>query len=77
MKIFAQRQRRNAIRMAGLYLVAAWLLTQVAGTILPTQTLQRVVHGADNQSGNRFARYHRKLDHQRPRGQFADRAAGV
>src|SRR5262249_35151537 len=27
--------RRNVIRMAGLYLVAAWLTTQVAGTLLP------------------------------------------
>ena len=31
----AELKRRNVIRMAGLYLVAAWLLTQVAGTILP------------------------------------------
>jgi len=28
-------RRRNVIRMAGLYLVAAWLATQVAGTLLP------------------------------------------
>jgi len=28
-------RRRNVIRMAGLYLVAAWLVTQVAGTLLP------------------------------------------
>jgi len=28
-------KRRNVIRMAGLYLVAAWLITQVAGTLLP------------------------------------------
>ncbi|HEX3122069.1 MAG TPA: tetratricopeptide repeat protein, partial [Rhodanobacteraceae bacterium] len=27
--------RRNVIRMAGLYLVGAWLLTQVASTLLP------------------------------------------
>jgi hypothetical protein len=26
-------QRRNVIRMAGLYLVGAWLLVQVAGTV--------------------------------------------
>lgn len=28
-------RRRNVIRMAGLYLAGAWLLVQVAGTILP------------------------------------------
>src|SRR5947208_3481646 len=29
-------KRRNVIRVAGLYLVGAWLLTQVASTVLPT-----------------------------------------
>src|SRR5262249_50407009 len=33
--LFAELTRRNVIRMAGLYLVAAWLITQVAGTLLP------------------------------------------
>jgi TolB-like protein/Tfp pilus assembly protein PilF len=28
-------RRRNVIRMAGLYVVAAWLITQVTGTVLP------------------------------------------
>ncbi len=28
-------KRRNVIRMAGLYLVGAWLVVQVAGTVLP------------------------------------------
>ena len=32
----AELKRRNVIRVAGLYLVGAWLLTQVAGTLLPT-----------------------------------------
>src|SRR5438477_11903235 len=32
---FAQLKRRNFIRFAGLYLVGAWLLTQVASTVLP------------------------------------------
>ena len=32
---FAELKRRNVIRMAGLYLVGAWLLVQVAGTFLP------------------------------------------
>src|SRR6478609_9435221 len=32
---FAELKRRNVVRMAGLYLVGAWLLTQVASTILP------------------------------------------
>ncbi len=33
--LFAELRRRNVIRMAGLYLVGAWLLTQVASTVLP------------------------------------------
>ena len=33
---FTELQRRNVIRVAGLYLVGAWLLTQVASTVLPT-----------------------------------------
>src|SRR5437764_13259924 len=32
---FAELKRRNVIRFAGLYLVGAWLLTQVSGTVLP------------------------------------------
>src|SRR5947199_8487318 len=32
---FAELKRRNVIRFAGLYLVAAWLVVQVAGTVLP------------------------------------------
>jgi len=35
MTFIAELKRRNVIRMAGLYLVGAWLLTQVAGTVLP------------------------------------------
>lgn len=31
----AELQRRNVIRMAGLYLVSAWLLVQVGATLLP------------------------------------------
>ena len=33
--LLAELKRRNVIRMAGLYLVGAWLLTQVASTVLP------------------------------------------
>ena len=33
---FAELKRRNVIRAAGLYLVGAWLITQVASTVLPT-----------------------------------------
>ena len=33
--LFAELKRRNVIRMAGLYLVGAWLVVQVAGTVLP------------------------------------------
>src|SRR5438874_1171733 len=32
---FSELKRRNVLRMAGLYLVGAWLLTQVASTVLP------------------------------------------
>jgi len=32
---FAELRRRNVIRMTGLYLVGAWLVVQVAGTVLP------------------------------------------
>ena len=35
MTFLSELQRRNVIRMAGLYLVGAWLLVQVAGTVLP------------------------------------------
>ena len=35
MSVIAELKRRNVIRMAGLYLVGAWLITQVAGTVLP------------------------------------------
>jgi hypothetical protein len=33
--VFAELRRRNVFRFAGLYLVGAWLLVQVAGTVLP------------------------------------------
>ncbi len=35
MSLIAQLRRRNVIRAAGLYLVGAWLIVQVAGTVLP------------------------------------------
>jgi TolB-like protein/cytochrome c-type biogenesis protein CcmH/NrfG len=35
MSLFEELKRRNVIRMAGLYVVGAWLVTQVAGTVLP------------------------------------------
>jgi TolB-like protein len=34
-RVLAELKRRNVIRMAGLYLIGAWLLTQVAATLLP------------------------------------------
>ncbi len=33
--LIAELKRRNVIRMAGLYLVGAWLVTQVSATLLP------------------------------------------
>ncbi len=35
MNFLAELKRRNVIRMAGLYLVASWLILQVAETLLP------------------------------------------
>jgi TolB-like protein/tetratricopeptide (TPR) repeat protein len=35
MSLFAELRRRNVIRMAGLYLVGAWLVVQIAETLLP------------------------------------------
>ncbi|MGE4073104.1 MAG: hypothetical protein AB7E72_18200 [Lysobacterales bacterium] len=35
MSFLGELKRRNVIRMAGLYLVAAWLIVQVAETLLP------------------------------------------
>jgi TolB-like protein len=35
MTLLAELKRRNVIRMAGLYLVGAWLILQVAETLLP------------------------------------------
>ena len=35
MNFLAELRRRNVIRMAGLYLVAAWLIVQVAATLFP------------------------------------------
>ena len=35
MNLLKELQRRNVIRMAGLYLVAAWLMVQVASTVFP------------------------------------------
>ncbi len=35
MNFLAELKRRNVIRMAGLYLVGAWLLIQIAETLLP------------------------------------------
>jgi len=35
MSFIAELKRRNVIRMAGLYLVGAWLIVQVSSTVLP------------------------------------------
>ena len=35
MSFIAELKRRNVIRMAGLYLLGAWLIVQVAATLLP------------------------------------------
>ncbi len=48
MKLLAELRRRNVIRMAGLYVVGAWLMVQVASTVfpafeLPTWALRGVI----------------------------------
>ena len=35
MSFIAELKRRNLVRMAGLYLLGAWLIVQVATTLLP------------------------------------------
>jgi TolB-like protein/lipoprotein NlpI len=35
LSFFAELKRRNVLRIAGLYLVGAWLIVQVASTVLP------------------------------------------
>ena len=35
MSFLTELKRRNVIRVAGLYLIGAWLLLQVASTLLP------------------------------------------
>ena len=35
MSLLAELRRRNVIRMAGLFLVGAWLVIQIAETLLP------------------------------------------
>ena len=35
MKLLAELKRRNVLRMAGLYLVGAWMVVQVASTVFP------------------------------------------
>jgi hypothetical protein len=35
MSLLAELKRRNVIRMAGLYLVGAWLIVQESSTVLP------------------------------------------
>jgi hypothetical protein len=35
MSLLSELKRRNVFRMAGLYLVGAWLTTQVASTVFP------------------------------------------
>jgi TolB-like protein/Tfp pilus assembly protein PilF len=35
LSLFVELKRRNVLRIAGLYLVGAWLIVQVAGTVLP------------------------------------------
>lgn len=35
MRFFEELKRRNVLRVAGLYLVGAWLITQVSSTVLP------------------------------------------
>src|SRR2546423_12208246 len=53
MNFFAELKRRNVIRFAGLYLVGAWLLVQVASTMLPmfgaSDWLPRSIRAGDDE----------------------------
>jgi hypothetical protein len=42
MNFFTELKCRNVIRMAGLYLVGAWLLIQVASRLLPAFDVDQV-----------------------------------
>ena len=44
---FAELKRRNVLRMTGLYLVGAWLVVQVAGTVLPSALPKAVLGEAE------------------------------
>jgi hypothetical protein len=44
MSLIQELKRRNVIRVAGLYLVGAWLITQVAGTVLPMFSALGLAH---------------------------------
>jgi adenylate cyclase len=35
MSLLVELKRRNVFRMAGLYLIGMWFITQLAGTALP------------------------------------------
>lgn len=44
---FSELKWRNVIRMGGLYLVGAWLVVQVAGTVLPSALPKAVLGEAE------------------------------
>ena len=50
MDLVSELKRRNVIRMAGLYLVGAWLLVQVAGTVLPWFRVSAPMRSPANES---------------------------
>ena len=50
MNFISELKRRNVIRMAGLYLVGAWLIVQVAATLLPVFEAPRL--GDENAGRN-------------------------
>lgn len=51
MTLFAELKRRNVIRVALFYIVAAWLLVQVAETVLPLFDARRGVARPDRAAG--------------------------
>ena len=55
-RFISELLRRNVIRMAGLYLVGAWLLVQVASTLLPLFGAPRQVLTPTNHDGLRLPR---------------------
>ena len=63
---FAELKRRNVFRVAGLYLVGAWLLIQVASTVLPTFDVPRLGAARTNHHARAWLRASAGAEHVGP-----------